>query len=108
MSQKCNKPAAAGTLRGGGGLSSHNMKGRRWKIGTFSSFRSLTGWPRTVASMTNRPARLVSRLNECDFDLSCRAACKPRVAESVPERCEHVREMMAVCENSLQFVLYML
>ena len=58
--------------------------------------------------MTKRPARLILRLNECDFDLSCRAACKLRAAESVLERCERVREMIAVCENSLQIASYML
>ena len=58
--------------------------------------------------MTKRPARLILRLNECDFDLSCRAACKPRAAESVSERCERVREMTAVCDYSVQIVFYML
>ena len=60
---------------------------------------ALRGFRSQHASSVSYESRVVVR------DL---VACGPMSAKSVPERCKRVREMIAVCENSLPFVSHVL
>ena len=60
---------------------------------------ALRGFCSQHASSVSYESRVVVR------DL---VACGPMSAKSVPERCKRVREMIAVCANSLQFVSHVL